>query len=236
MNGCLSFSDKVTDGFYNIMGMDPFLWAMCNESEEGKRLPTLVSLRAVDPRESSMEVVLVDKAADPGLKVLEDKALEYFYASGISLELVKNLARLVSNFMGYAFHLSSLFTRSFFPHFLLDNISGYNFCMHRGDFETEHGDLYRHWKSYSKQMRKHQQCIVIPIGSLSFGLCRHRAILFKVRYAYHVVLTSSMLIYHIKCYLVALQMHRPVYVLVGGKKGVSNSKIPFGLLIKKNLQ
>lgn len=83
------------------MGMDPFLWAMCNESEEGRRLPTLAALRAVDLRESSMEVVLVDKAGDPGLKVLEDKALEYFYASGISLELVKKLARLVSDSMGY---------------------------------------------------------------------------------------------------------------------------------------
>ena len=108
MNGCLSFSDKVTDGFYNIMGMDPFLWAMCNESEEGRQLPTLVALRAVDPRESSMEVVLVDKAGDPGLKVLEDKASEYYRASGISLELVKNLAKLVSDYMGYVSCLFSL--------------------------------------------------------------------------------------------------------------------------------
>lgn len=148
VNGCLSFSDKITGGFYNIMGMDPFLWAMCNESEEGRTLPTLVALRSVDPKESSMEVVLVDKPSDPGLKMLEDKALEYYCALGISLELVKNLAKLVSDFMG-------------------------------GAFETEQGDLHRQWKSYSKQLRKHLQCIVIPIGRLSFGLCRHRAILFK---------------------------------------------------------
>ncbi|ONK55303.1 uncharacterized protein A4U43_UnF5270 [Asparagus officinalis] len=148
VNGCLSFSDEVTDGFYNIMGMDPFLWAMCNESEEGRRLPTLAALRAVDLRESSMEVVLVDKAGDPGIKMLEDKALEYFYASGISLELVKKLARLVSDSMG-------------------------------GAFETEQGDLYRQWKSYSKQLRKRHKSVVIPIGILSFGICRHRAILFK---------------------------------------------------------
>lgn len=87
------------------MGMDPFLWAMCNESEEGRTLPTLVALRAVDPMESSMEVVLVDKPGDPGLKMLEEKALEYYYALGVSLELVKNLARLVSDFMGYASNL-----------------------------------------------------------------------------------------------------------------------------------
>ncbi|KAJ6825392.1 serine/threonine-protein kinase CTR1-like [Iris pallida] len=148
VNGCLSFYDKVMDGFFNIMGMDPFLWAMCNDSEEGRNLPSLAALREVDPSESPMEVVLVDRLGDPRLRVMEDKALECYYACGISLELVKNLGRMVSDFMG-------------------------------GAFETEQGDLFRQWKAYSKQLRKRQECVVIPIGSLSFGLCRHRAILFK---------------------------------------------------------
>lgn len=47
----------------------------------------------------------------------------------------------------------------------------------------EEGDLYRQWKSCSKQLRNFQECNVIPIGSLSVGLCRHRAILFKVCYS-----------------------------------------------------
>jgi len=36
------------------------------------------------------------------------------------------------------------------------------------------------WKAVSKQLRKRQKCIVVPIGGLSIGFCRHRAILFKV--------------------------------------------------------
>jgi hypothetical protein len=35
------------------------------------------------------------------------------------------------------------------------------------------------WKAVSKQLRKRHRCVVVPIGSLSIGFCRHRAILFK---------------------------------------------------------
>lgn len=83
------------------MGMDPYLWAMCNEPEVGKRLPSLTALQVVDPSESSMEVVLVDKYADPSLKQLENRALELYHASETKLELVEKLAGLVSGFMGY---------------------------------------------------------------------------------------------------------------------------------------
>lgn len=100
VNGCLSYSDKIVDGFYNIMGMDPYLWAMCNEPEVGKRLPSLTALQVVDPSESSMEVVLVDKYADLSLKQLENRALELYHASETKLELVEKLAGLVSGFMG----------------------------------------------------------------------------------------------------------------------------------------
>ncbi|KAG6531947.1 hypothetical protein ZIOFF_005783 [Zingiber officinale] len=102
VNGCLSYSDKITDGFYNILGMDPHLWAMCNEPEVGRRLPTLMALNTVDPNDSSMEAILVDKYADPNLSQLEDRALEYSCALGFTLELVEKLAKLVSDFMGYA--------------------------------------------------------------------------------------------------------------------------------------
>lgn len=37
-----------------------------------------------------------------------------------------------------------------------------------------------HWNMLSKQIRELRKCIVVPVGSLSMGLCRHRAILFKV--------------------------------------------------------
>ncbi|KAJ3698506.1 hypothetical protein LUZ61_002211 [Rhynchospora tenuis] len=148
VNGCLPYSDKITDGFYNIMGIDPYMWAMCNMSDERRQLPALTALREVDFKESSLEVVLIDRRSDPNLMEIETKALGLYHRLGIGLELVRELAELVSDYMG-------------------------------GALEIEDDDLYRRWKSCSKQLRKSQRCVVIPIGCLSVGFCRHRAILFK---------------------------------------------------------
>lgn len=148
VSGCLSYSDKISDGFYNILGMNPYLWLMCNELEEGKKLPPLLSLRAINPDDASMEVVLVDRQGDLRLKELEDKAQELQFATGNSLVLVEKLGKLVSIYMG-------------------------------GAFPVEQGDLNMNWKYVSKRLRDYKRCIVLPIGSLSVGLCRHRAILFK---------------------------------------------------------
>ncbi|KAL6651351.1 hypothetical protein ACP70R_010276 [Stipagrostis hirtigluma subsp. patula] len=148
VNGCLSWGDKISHGFYNIMGIDPHLWAMCNAAEEGRRLPTLAALRAVDASESSLEVVLVDKCADSVLVDLERRALDLYRVLGVSLDLVRRLAILVSDHMG-------------------------------GALRSEDGDLYMRWKAVSKQLRKRQKCVIVPIGGLSIGFCRHRAILFK---------------------------------------------------------
>ena len=41
---------------------------MCNDVEEGSQLPPLRSLKEVDPNETSMEVVLVDRRGDSRLK------------------------------------------------------------------------------------------------------------------------------------------------------------------------
>ena len=100
VNGCLSWGDKIAHGFYNIMGIDPHLWAMCNAAEEGRRLPSLAALRAVDATESSLEVVLVDKGADSVLLDLERRALDLVRALGVTLDLVRRLAVLVSDHMG----------------------------------------------------------------------------------------------------------------------------------------
>jgi Ethylene-responsive protein kinase Le-CTR1 len=99
VNGCLSYSDKITDGFYNILGLDPYMWAMCNRSEEGRQLPTLTALRQVN--ESSLEVVLVDGRDDPDLMEINTMALGLYNRLGIGLDLVRALAKLVSDYMGY---------------------------------------------------------------------------------------------------------------------------------------
>ncbi|CAI8585812.1 unnamed protein product [Vicia faba] len=149
VTGCLSYTDKISDGFYNILGMNPYLWLMCNDmEEEGNFLPTLMALRAVEPNESSLEVILIDRREDSRLKVLQDKAQELYSASENTLMLVEKLGKLVAIFMG-------------------------------GTFPMEQGDMQRRWQMVSKRLRNFHQCVVLPIGSLSTGICRHRAILFK---------------------------------------------------------
>ncbi|KAG0476327.1 hypothetical protein HPP92_013168 [Vanilla planifolia] len=95
-----------------------------------------------------MEVLLIDRNGDAELKELEEKALGYYHSYGFTLELVKQLADLVSRFMGGAFH-------------------------------TEQAELFVQWKRSTNELKTTQGHVVIHIGSLSYGLCRHRAILFK---------------------------------------------------------
>lgn len=97
----MSYNDKISDGFYNILGMNPYLWVMCNDLEEGKRLPSLMSLKDIDSTETSMEVVLIDRHGDSRLKELEDKAQELYCASENTLVLVEELGKLVAICMGY---------------------------------------------------------------------------------------------------------------------------------------
>ena len=59
-----------------------------------------MALKAVEPSDSSMEVVLVDKYGDTRLKELEDKAQELYFASENTLVLVEKLGKLVAIYMG----------------------------------------------------------------------------------------------------------------------------------------
>lgn len=88
--------------------MDPYLWLMCNNSEEGQRLPSLLLLKETEPSDTSMEVVLIDRREDSRLKELEDKAHELYCSSDNMLVLVEKLGRLVAVYMGYIL-LSVLF-------------------------------------------------------------------------------------------------------------------------------
>ncbi|KAL5714373.1 hypothetical protein ACHQM5_016342 [Ranunculus cassubicifolius] len=148
MSGCLSYSDKISDGFYNILGMNPYLWLMCNDFEQGRRMPSLASLKEVDPNDASMEVILVDRRGDLRLKELEDRAQEISFVSENAFKLVEQLGKLVAIYMG-------------------------------GVYLEEQGDLQLNWKSVSRRLRDIRRCIVLPIGSFTKGVCRHRAILFK---------------------------------------------------------
>ncbi|CAI9786591.1 unnamed protein product [Fraxinus pennsylvanica] len=50
----------------------------------------------------------------------------------------------------------------------------------RGSFVMEQGDLHVGWELVSQRLKDFRKCIVLPIGSISTGLCRHRAIFFEV--------------------------------------------------------
>lgn len=100
VSGCLSYTDKISDGFYNIMGMNPHLWVLCNEFEEGRRLPPLMSLKAILPCDTSMEVVLFDRQGDARLRDLEDKAQELYFSAENTLVLAGKLGKLVAVHMG----------------------------------------------------------------------------------------------------------------------------------------
>ncbi|KZV57514.1 hypothetical protein F511_32342 [Dorcoceras hygrometricum] len=148
VTGCLSYSDKISDGFYNILGMEPYLWLMCNDLVEGRRMPSLMALKTVEPNDTTLEVILVDRLGDSKLRELEDKAQEIYFSAESTLVLAEKLGKLVALYMG-------------------------------GSFPLEQGDLHLGWTSVTQRLKEFYKCVVIPIGNLSMGLCRHRAILFK---------------------------------------------------------
>ncbi|XP_077241223.1 protein kinase superfamily protein [Tasmannia lanceolata] len=149
VNGCLSYYDKVPDGFYLIHGMDPYVWTICTDLQENGRVPSIESLKVLDPRDSLVEVILIDKRCDPGLKELENMLLSLSCSCENTKEVVDQLAKLVCNRMG-------------------------------GAASTGEGGLIPRWKDCSGSLKDCLGSVVLPMGNLSVGLCRHRALLFKV--------------------------------------------------------
>ncbi|XP_059462437.1 serine/threonine-protein kinase CTR1 isoform X2 [Corylus avellana] len=150
VNGCLSYFDKIPDGFYLIHGMNPYVWSVCTELQENGRIPSIELLRSVDPTtESSIEVVLIDRRSDPSLKEFQNRVLNISNSCITTKEVVDQLAKLVCNRMG-------------------------------GSASTGEDDFVPIWRECSDDLKDCLGSVVIPIGSLSVGLCRHRAILFKV--------------------------------------------------------
>ncbi|CAO2824088.1 unnamed protein product [Amaranthus hypochondriacus] len=150
VNGCLSYSDKIPDGFYFIHGMDPYVWTVCADLQENGRIPSIESLKLVDPvNESLLEVVLIDRCSDSNLRELLNRALEIFHLCMNPDDVVDQLAKLACNRMG-------------------------------GEVSNREEELVPIWKEFSNGLKGCLGSVVLPIGSLSIGLCRHRALLFKV--------------------------------------------------------
>ncbi|XP_074558843.1 serine/threonine-protein kinase CTR1-like isoform X2 [Curcuma longa] len=149
VNGCLSYHDKIPDGFYLIQGMDPFVWTLCTGVEEENRIPSIESLRTIHPSESSVEVILIDRQRDPDLRHLETIVNGLSCSRATAKDMVDQLAKLVCTQMG-------------------------------GIAFNGEDALQRFWKDCSEAIKASSCTVVLPIGKLSFGLCRHRALLFKM--------------------------------------------------------
>ncbi|URD83379.1 serine threonine-protein kinase [Musa troglodytarum] len=148
VNGCLSYHDKIPDGFYLIQGMDPFVWTLCTDVEEENRIPSIESLKTVHPCDSSIEVALVDRQYDPNLRQLQNMVAGLSCSCVTPKDMVVQLANLV--------------------------------CSHMGGTAFNEDDLLRDWKECSEALKATSGSVVLPIGKLSVGLCRHRALLFKM--------------------------------------------------------
>uniref|UniRef100_A0A2N9HYC0 Protein kinase domain-containing protein n=1 Tax=Fagus sylvatica TaxID=28930 RepID=A0A2N9HYC0_FAGSY len=101
VNGCLSYFDKIPDGFYLIHGMDPYAWTISTDLQDSGRIPSFESLKAIDPcNDLSIKVVLIDKSRDPGLKELHNRLLSLSVGWITPEDVINQLAILVCNRMG----------------------------------------------------------------------------------------------------------------------------------------
>lgn len=97
-NGCLSYTDKIPDGFYFIHGMDPYVWTVCSNPQESGLIPSLESLKAVNSGiESAFEVIKIDRLSDLNLREMQNQILNI---SCNSVEVVDQVAKFVCNQMG----------------------------------------------------------------------------------------------------------------------------------------
>ncbi|KAJ6727373.1 MAP KINASE KINASE KINASE-LIKE PROTEIN [Salix purpurea] len=98
----------------------------------------------------SIGVVLIDRFRDPGLKEVHNRVIGLSSSLSRTEDVVKHLANVVCNLMGGVVHNED------------DN--AFAEC----------------WKECTNVMKRRLGSVVLPIGSLSIGLCVHRALLFKV--------------------------------------------------------
>ncbi|MCO5600347.1 hypothetical protein L7F22_054458 [Adiantum nelumboides] len=148
VNGGLSYADRLNDGFYHIWGMNPHVWALCNNPVEGDgRMPKLNTLKRLNPVQNAIEVVVVDKHGDSRLCAMENQAFNFAFKAAGSKDLAELLGELVSQNMGGT--------------------------------ATSEQELMSRWQTGSLDLKKCLNSVVLPIGSISVGLCRHRSLLFK---------------------------------------------------------
>ncbi|KAL2345179.1 hypothetical protein Fmac_006464 [Flemingia macrophylla] len=150
VNGCLLYFDKIPDGFYLIHGMDPYVWTVCTDMQENGRIPSIATLKSIN------------LPCDCSLKVvLVDRCSD---------PILKELQNKVHDISYCSISTTDVVDQ------LAKLVCN---CMGGSDSIWE-DDLYPIWRERINDLRDCLGSIVVPIGSLSTGLCRHRAVLFKV--------------------------------------------------------
>ncbi|XP_019239060.1 PREDICTED: serine/threonine-protein kinase EDR1-like isoform X2 [Nicotiana attenuata] len=130
------------------------LYGVLMESNSSK-MPSLIDLQRTEVSDHiSWEAVLVSKAADSKLLKLEQRALEI--AVGLRSQLID-------------FSDSSLMQK------LAVLVSD-----HMGGPVVDPDSMLLAWRSLSFNLKANLGSMVLPLGSLTIGLARHRALLFKV--------------------------------------------------------
>ena len=100
MNGCLSYEDRIEDGFYDIWGMQPYVYAMAAEPSERGRMPPLDALRSLSPSEAAFDVTIINRTIDADLRDLENEAVNLAYAATEVQTLAQKLGVLVADHLG----------------------------------------------------------------------------------------------------------------------------------------
>ncbi|KDP41141.1 hypothetical protein JCGZ_03632 [Jatropha curcas] len=141
---------------YDDKIMDGFydLYGVLTESTS-ERMPSLVDLQGTPVSDCvSWEAVLVNRAADANLLKLEQKALQMAFQSRSE---------------------TLVFTERAFVRKLAVLVSEY-----MGGSVADPDNISRAWRSLSYSLKATLGSMVLPLGSLTIGLARHRALMFKV--------------------------------------------------------
>ncbi|KAL0397301.1 UNVERIFIED_CONTAM: putative serine/threonine-protein kinase SIS8 [Sesamum calycinum] len=130
------------------------LYGILTESTS-TRMPSLVDLQGTPVSDDiSWEAILVNRAADTKLLNLEQKALE----------------------MAFRFRSHSV---NFVTHNMVQKLATL-VSDHMGGPVGDPDRMLISWRNLSHTLRANHGSMVLPLGSLTIGLARHRALLFKV--------------------------------------------------------
>ncbi|XP_073223308.1 serine/threonine-protein kinase CTR1 isoform X1 [Cicer arietinum] len=130
--------------------MDSYVWTVCTDLQENSRIPSVDTLKSVHPR--------------------IDSSLEVVLVDRRGDPTLRELQNIVHNIS-----CSSITTTE-----VVDQLSKLVCNCMGGSASAGEDEFLSFWRDRSNNLKDCLGSVVFPIGSLSVGLCRHRAILFKV--------------------------------------------------------